>query len=775
MEKSQVVAADTPVLGDNSGAIQPGATFEPAATAVAVPVATDPAQPAEAAPLAAATTDSPLKAAPAAEPAPEVQPKRWRRPLAIALIVLALTGGGVFAARLAGQKNSASATDATQRFGQQSAPLASLSKQLGQVLGDANVLTVNGQLHVTNNLVLDPSAKPAAPTPGQLYYDQATNSLGYYNGKGFVYLQGGGNTFVTNNITNAAPVTNNNVTNVTNDNITNVTNVTNVTNPGGGFSGTGTAGTIAMFTAPGTLGDSVITQSGTNLTAGSLAGASATTIQGGTGNILIATAPNAGTGGGITIQTGDSSTNASGDVTVDTGAGVINGTVIGNKDFEDGTNDNVVNGFGFDTVIANSTAQAHTGTHSLALTMGNSGSYEIGEQAPYQTLAQPGHSYRFSAWVRAGTTARTFTFQTEFSSTGFSGGGSLGVSGWGSVTDSSGSWKQVSGTLVAPANTYALAIAFTSGAGIPNGEVHYIDDVTVTDLNSASAVSQLNLGAANAQQVTLGNLNQIQPTSIYGAGINMSGGLGVTNITGGSFNLSAAGASTISTGLGAALNITSGGSASWGTAGNLFGSTLTLHSGAAGGNNNGGDLILQSGAGSGTGVSGNITLDASQSSPVSGTLVDDRDFETGTQNLQAGSNTAVAQTNVAVHSGGFSLAATSGAAGNWEVAQDQGSAGVPVTPGHQYYFSAWVRADTNTGHLDVVARQSDARDHPFDHSLAGQRHPYPQPGGGKRLHVDEHYGHRDGSGRHYPGLLELPWQRRRKQPPVLRRSPGHRP
>lgn len=597
----------------------------------------------------------------------------------MALIVVALAGGA-FAYRIAGQK-SAAATDATQRFGQQAAPLASLSKQLGQVLGDTNVLTVNGQLHVAGTLVLDPTVKPANPTTGQIYYDQASNSLGYYNGKGFVYLQGGGNTFVTNNITNAGPVTNN------------VTNVTNITNTGGGgVNGSGTPGAIAMFTAAGALGDSVITQSGTSLTVGSNAGASSTTIQGGTAGVLIATAPAAGTGGGITIQSGASSTTASGNVTIDTGAGVINGTVVGNKDFEDGTTDFMVDGFGFTAGITNSTAQAHLGTHSLAITMGNDGSYEIGEQAPYHILAQPGHSYRFSAWVKAGSVARTFTFQTEFSSTGFSGGGSLGLYGWGTVTDSAGSWKQVSGTLVAPANTIDLAIAITSGFGIPNGEVHYIDDITVTDLNSAVAVSQLNLGATNAQQVTLGNVNQIQPTSIYGAGINMSGGLGVTNISGGFFNLSATGASTISTGTGSALNVTSGGTASWGVSSNLFGGSLTVHSGNSGGNNNGGDLILQSGAGSGTGVSGNITVDG-QPSPVSGTLIDNRGFETGTENMLAATNTTVAQTNAAVHSGGFSLASTSTAAGIWQVSQDQGSAGITITAGHQYYFSAWVRAN----------------------------------------------------------------------------------
>jgi hypothetical protein len=577
--------------------------------------------------------------------------------------------------------------DQSARIKSQTIPLSDLGLQplgkLSQI--SSNQLTINGQVDITNSLVLEPTAKPQGAVAGQLYFDQQRHQLGYYDSKGFVYLQGGSGA-VTNNITN-----------VYNSYASYSTTVTSGTT--GITSINGTAGSIAMFTGTGSLTESLITQSGSslstgtgveNVTIGSTSGASKTVVQGGTGNVLINTADASGTGGTITIQSGASSTTAAGDVTIDTGAGIINGTVIGSRDFEDGTLDDMVDCFGYDSALANTAAQAHTGSHSMSVTMGNSGQYCVGQQTPYQIGAQAGHSYRFSAWVKAGSTSRTFTFETEFSSTGYSGGGSLGLEQWGTVTDSSGTWKQVSGTLVAPASTITLGVAFFSGSGVPNGEVHYIDDITVTDLNSALAVSQLNLGATNAQQVTIGNLNQIGATTIDGSGIDINGNLGVTNISSGFINITGNGASNFTTGSGSALTLTSGASASWGVANALYGGSLTLHAGSSGGNNDGGNIVIQSGSGAGTGVSGDITIDT-QSSPVSGEVVDSRGFESGTDDMLSWYGNTVAQTNVAVHSGSFSLAET-GTGGNWGVIQDEGPAPAPIVAGHQYFFSAYVRA-----------------------------------------------------------------------------------
>lgn len=51
-------------------------------------------------------------------------------------------------------------------------------------------LTVAGPLHVEGALLLTPQSEPVQPAAGQLYFDQATKRLTYYDGSSFVALQG---------------------------------------------------------------------------------------------------------------------------------------------------------------------------------------------------------------------------------------------------------------------------------------------------------------------------------------------------------------------------------------------------------------------------------------------------------------------------------------------------------------------------------------------------------------------------------------------------------
>ncbi|HSE29910.1 MAG TPA: hypothetical protein VLA77_04980 [Candidatus Saccharimonadales bacterium] len=51
-------------------------------------------------------------------------------------------------------------------------------------------LTINGKLQVNDSFIISPSAQPSNATAGQIYYDQTSNQLGYYNGTDFIQLPG---------------------------------------------------------------------------------------------------------------------------------------------------------------------------------------------------------------------------------------------------------------------------------------------------------------------------------------------------------------------------------------------------------------------------------------------------------------------------------------------------------------------------------------------------------------------------------------------------------
>ena len=321
-------------------------------------------------------------------------------------------------------------------------------------------------------------------------------------------------------------------------------------------------------------------------------------LSGGTVNVV--TPDDIAATGNIDIHSGASSTTASGNVTVDTGAGIVTGTVVDTRDFESGV-DAMTAWFG-DT-IAQSSAQAHGGADSLAVTATGSfvGIIQDGNVSFVPIVA--GHHYFFSAWVRAATTPRLWSPGIQW----IGGAGSLALN---TVTDSTSGWTQVTGSGIAPAGATGAIWKFST-SGESAGEIHYFDDFVTTDLSSSSAVSELDLGATNAQIITIGNMNELGATTINGgSGITMNSGQANFTVNGGAVTINGSGSSALSTSAGS-LTLSGIDTSTWGLDTSLSGNggDLTLHAGTgAGGGNNGGNLILQGGAADSTGTSGAVNI-----------------------------------------------------------------------------------------------------------------------------------------------------------------------
>lgn len=455
--------------------------------------------------------------------------------------------------------NDASLADKSLRLKSQTIPLTSLGLKTASPLNTATgTLTVNGNVNVTNSLVLDPTPAPADAVAGQLYFDHSHNQLGFYNGSSFIYLQGSSGTQVTNYYT----------TNVTNN------NVTNVTSGSSSSSGpTGTAGDIAMFTASNTLGNSIITENGTtinvggstinigaaatpaNVTVGSTNNNSTLALQGGTGGITLLTGDSAsGASGSINIASGASSTESAGNVTIDTGSSTITGLGVADFTFEPISDINDFEWYvGNSLTFGQDCTVAHTGSCSMYVTgYGTGGGNDVmvqqnGVPPSGQFTVVPGHKYTFSMWVRAQSSAAPIYGQV------------YGLTGCAAPTqnDSTTQWTNIVWSCTAAVGqSYGW---FQAGFDSPTTETHYFDDVTATDVSASVTTAKLNLGTTNAQEVTIGNAtNQLSATSIYGYGITLSAGRGDVNVSGTNDTISSTGTGSF-TATGGALTLSGAG------------------------------------------------------------------------------------------------------------------------------------------------------------------------------------------------------------------------
>ena len=185
------------------------------------------------------------------EQAPQIQsPSRlankiWKRILIGALAVIVLAGGALVFTR-AGKQNTPAVKAGS--FGTLTVPLGEFSPQQ-QIDETKQKLTVNGRLQVADSLLISPTVQPTVGITGQLYYDQASNVLAYYNGTQFVSMGGGG----------AGAVTINNFGGSSN------TTIIQGGAGGGGTTISGTPGQLVKFTGAATVGDSIAREEGTTL------------------------------------------------------------------------------------------------------------------------------------------------------------------------------------------------------------------------------------------------------------------------------------------------------------------------------------------------------------------------------------------------------------------------------------------------------------------------------------------------------------------------------
>ncbi len=118
---------------------------------------------------------------------------RYRRLIASGFVMVSLIAVGLITIHShAKDQNLANhnAANISQQLKIQSVPLSNLSDELSSKNTEQSpALAVNGSLTVNSSLQLVPSTKPNNPVAGQIYYDQTSGKLAYYNGSQFVYLQ----------------------------------------------------------------------------------------------------------------------------------------------------------------------------------------------------------------------------------------------------------------------------------------------------------------------------------------------------------------------------------------------------------------------------------------------------------------------------------------------------------------------------------------------------------------------------------------------------------
>jgi fibronectin-binding autotransporter adhesin len=104
------------------------------------------------------------------------------------ILLLLLVGGliGLFITTSSRKANNASQVDIADQYETVQLPLEGFVQTDEGVSFGAGSVLINGSLQLNNDVVITPSQQPTAPKVGQIYYDQTSNQMAYYNGAQFV-------------------------------------------------------------------------------------------------------------------------------------------------------------------------------------------------------------------------------------------------------------------------------------------------------------------------------------------------------------------------------------------------------------------------------------------------------------------------------------------------------------------------------------------------------------------------------------------------------------
>jgi hypothetical protein len=174
----------------------------------------------------------------------------------------------------------------------------------------------------------------------------------------------------------------------------------------------------------------------------------------------------------------------------------------------------------FSSSVARTTAQAHGGSASLAVTATAGGGWGIEENWPGTAEVTAGTPYDISAWAKAATTGRQITLTVIWLDAADA---TVGTNVTASATDNSAGWTKISASATAPAGA-THALFRVNGAAAANAEVHYLDDIAIStqppakvgDLNGDNSVNILDLSILLARWNTTDAAADLNDDNVVG-------------------------------------------------------------------------------------------------------------------------------------------------------------------------------------------------------------------------------------------------------------------